>query len=313
MPELALLIDGNSIGHRAYHALPRLWTYRGEPNHAVYGFTSMLVKALGELRPRYGAIAWDTAAATYRHEAYAGYKATRGEAPSDMHPQFDRIRQVASGLGFASLAEDGFEADDLLATLADQAVARGFEAIVLSSDADVHQLVRPGVKVLMPTHAMSEAVLYDEAAVRERCGVAPALVPDLKALSGDSSDNIPGVPGIGRKTAARLLNELGGLDELLANVERLTPALRESVTTHAVQIVQSRHLTTLRRDAPVELDPSCCTVTPVDRERAAAFLREMSLGKLAERLPNEDGSLPAPPPRRKPAAKVDDRQLSLFQ
>jgi DNA polymerase-1 len=312
MPEIALLIDGNSIGHRAYHALPRLWSYRGEPNHAVYGFTSMLVKTLGELRPRCGAIAWDTAAATYRHEAYAGYKATRGDAPPDMHPQFARIREVAGALGFACLAEDGFEADDLLATLTDQAVARGFEVVVLSGDADVHQLVGPGVRVLMPTRAMSEAVLYDEAAVRERCGVPPAWVPELKALSGDSSDNIPGVPGIGQRTAAKLLEQFGGLDGLLGRVDELSPKLRESVAAHAVQIVQSRHLTTLRRDAPVAFDPACCTVTPLDRASAAAYLREMGLGKLAERLPDENGVPPPPAPRRPRPRAVAAGQLSLF-
>lgn len=318
MPDVCALFDGDSLAHRAYHAMPRLWTYQEKPNHAVYGFAAMLLKALGELRPRFGVVAWDTPEPTFRHAAFAGYKAQRTEAPLDLYPQVGRIRAVAEVLGLACLAEPGYEADDLLASLTTQAVAAGLEVVVVTGDTDALQLVGPGVRVLTPIKGLSESVLYDEAAVLERYGVAPWQVADLKALAGDASDNIPNVPGIGARTAARLLAELGDIETMLSSPERLPARHRETLIAHAEHLRRNRALTTMRRDAPVRLDTAACRVDAFDHAAAAAHLRELGLGRLIGRIPDYHAP-PAPPPgpaapgrtrsRRRPA---DPAQLALF-
>jgi DNA polymerase-1 len=309
--DVCALFDGDSLAHRAYHAMPRLWTHRGEPNHAVYGFAAMLLKALGMLRPACAAIAWDTPTPTFRHAAFDGYKAQRSAPPPDLYPQVGRIRDLAEALGLACLAQEGYEADDLLASLAVQAAAEGFEVVVVTGDTDALQLVGPGVRVLTPVKGLSEAVLYDEAAVRARCGVAPGQVADLKALGGDSSDNIPGVPGVGARTAARLLAEFGDLETLLASPDRLPPRHRDLLLAHADALRRNRALTTMRFDAPVRFDPTTYRLDDHDRPAVAARLRSFGLGRLADRLPDPNAP-PTPPkrPRRSPA--VASAQLPLF-
>ncbi|HEY3081410.1 MAG TPA: 5'-3' exonuclease H3TH domain-containing protein [Chloroflexota bacterium] len=311
--DVCALFDGNSLAHRAYHAMPRLWTHRGEPNHAVYGFAAMLLKALGQLRPACAAIAWDTPSPTFRHAAFEGYKAQRSAPPPDLYPQVGRIRDLAEALGLACLSQDGYEADDLLASLAVQAAADGFEVVVVTGDTDALQLVGPGVRVLTPVKGLSEVVLYDEAAVRARCGVAPIQVADLKALGGDPSDNIPGVPGIGARTAARLLAEFGDLETLLASTDRLPPRYRDVLLAHTEALRRNRELTTMRFDAPVRFEPTTCRLDDRDRPAVVAHLRSFGLGRLADRLP--DPNAPPPParpsrPRRPPTAA--SAQLPLF-
>jgi len=309
-----MLFDGNSLAHRAYHALPALWARDGQPMHAVYGFGSMLFKALGALRPRYGAVAFDTPEPTFRHVAYPEYKAQRAAAPSDLYPQFPHIRRLAEALGLGCLECPGFEADDVLGTLAQQAGAAGLEVVVVTGDSDALQLVGPGVRVLVPVKGLSETVLYDEAAVVERHGVPPALIPDLKALKGDSSDNIAGLAGIGPKTAARLLTEHGGLEAVLTDPALVPEKHRGGLALHADRLRQARALTTICRDAPVRLELAACCVLEYDRAGAAALLRSMGLGRLAQRLPRFDApaepAAPRPKPRRVRAGS--DLQLALF-
>jgi DNA polymerase-1 len=305
------LFDGNSLAHRAYHAMPRLWTHRGEPNHAVFGFAAMLLKALGALRPTCAAIAWDTPSPTFRHAAFEGYKAQRAAPPPDLYPQVGRIRELAEALGLACLSEEGYEADDLLASLAIQAAAEGFEVVVVTGDSDALQLVGPGVRVLTPVKGLSEVVLYDDAAVRARCGVAPGQVADLKALGGDVSDNIPGVPGIGARTAARLLAEFGDLETLLASPERLPTRHRDVLLAHAEALRRNRALTTMRFDAPVRFAPASCRLDEADRAALAARLRDFGLRRLADRLPDPDAP-PARPTRPRRSRAVAAGQLPLF-
>jgi DNA polymerase-1 len=313
MAEVCALFDGDSLAHRAYHAMPRLWTHRGEPNHAVYGFAAMLLKALAALRPACAVIAWDTPIPTFRHATFDGYKAQRSAPPPDLYPQVDRIRDLADALGLACLAEAGYEADDLLASLAVRAAADGFEVVVVTGDSDALQLVGPGVRVLTPVKGLTEVVLYDEAAVRARCGVGPEQVADLKALAGDTSDNIPGVPGIGARTAARLLAEFGDLETLLASPERLPERHRETLLASAEALRRNRALTTMRFDAPVRFDPASCRLDGRDRRAVAARLRSLGLGRLAERLPDPDAP-PAPirPTRARRPTAPDPAQLPLF-
>jgi DNA polymerase-1 len=297
--------------------------------HAVFGFGSMLFKALDDLRPRYAAVAFDTPEPTFRHVAYPEYKAQRAPAPSDLYPQFPHIRRVAEALGLACLECPGFEADDVLGTLADKASQAGLDAVVVTGDSDALQLVGPRVRVMVPLRGMSETVLYDEPAVLARQGVPPALIPDLKALKGDSSDNIAGLRGIGPRTAARLLAEHGGLDALLAdgpadgrngpadgrNGADLSAKHREALRLHADRLRQARVLTTICRDVPIELDLAACCVHDYDRGQAAALLRSMGLARLVGRLPDYLGPRTETPIKRKtpaPRRAAAGTQLSLF-
>jgi DNA polymerase-1 len=311
VPDLVLLLDGNSLAHRAYHALPPLWARHGEPMHAVFGFGSMLFKALDDLRPRYAAVAFDTPGPTFRHHAYPEYKAQRAPAPSDLYPQFPHIRRLAEGLGLACLECPGFEADDVLGTLAHQASQAGLEVVVVTGDSDALQLVGPAVRVMVPLRGLSETVLYDEPAVLTRQGVPPALIPDLKALKGDSSDNIAGLAGMGPKTAARLLAEHGGLDALLTDTAA-PDKHREALLLHADRLRQARVLTTICRDVPVALDLATCCVDGYDRGQAIALLRSMGLARLIGRLPDYTRPKAAQPVKRATTKRPPASQLSLF-
>jgi DNA polymerase-1 len=314
--DLLALFDGDSLAHRAYHAMPPIWIYQGQSNHAVYGFGSMLLKALEQIRPRYAAVAFDTPTPTFRHEAFPEYKAQRGAAPDDLYPQFGRIRRVAGALGLACLHREGWEADDLLGTLAHQAAERDMEVVVVTGDTDALQLVGPAVRVLIPVKGLSETLLYDEALVVERYGVRPTAFAALKALRGDPSDNIPGIPGVGPRTAARLLSEHGSVEAILSAVAALPPKLAETLRANAELLRRNHHLTTISRQAPVELDPATCCVHDYDRRAAAAMLRELGLGGLTLRLPDyrAESTRPVKPPsrpKRRPAS-VPGLQPTLF-
>jgi DNA polymerase-1 len=308
---LLAVFDGDSLAHRAYHAMPPIWTHQGQSNHAVYGFGSMLLKALEQIRPRYAVVAFDTPTPTFRHQAFAEYKAQRGAAPDDLYPQFGRIRQVAGALGLGCLHCEGWEADDVLGTLAHQAAERGMEVVVVTGDTDALQLVGPEVRVMIPVKGITETLLYDEALVVERYGVPPVVFAALKALRGDPSDNIPGVPGVGPKTAARLLSEHGSVEALLS-ATGLPPKLAESLQANAELLRRNHYLTTISRQAPVALDPATCCVHDYDPTAAAATLRELGLGRLTLRLP--DYRAAAGPPVRPPArTKRQPRPRSSLQ
>src|SRR5689334_23197000 len=257
--------------------MPPIWLHRGQANHAVYGFGSMLLKALGLIRPAYAAVAFDTPAPTFRHEEFPEYKAQRGAPPDDLYPQFGRIRQVAGALGLACLHSEGWEADDLLGTLAHQAAERGMEVVVVTGDTDALQLVGPAVRVLIPVKGLTETLLYDEALVVERYGVRPDAFAALKALRGDPSDNIPGVPGIGPRTAARLLDEHGSVEAILAAGGALPAKVAAALAAHAELLRRNHRLTTISREAPVALEPDGCCVRAYDRAAAVATLRELGL------------------------------------
>ncbi|MEE8194129.1 MAG: 5'-3' exonuclease H3TH domain-containing protein, partial [Dehalococcoidales bacterium] len=216
-----MLIDGNALLHRAYHALPPLTVSKsGEMVNAVYGFASMLLKAIKELKPSHYAIAFDKKAPTFRHRLYDRYKANRPPAPRELIGQLGRIRQLVSAFDMPIFELDDYEADDVLGTLSHQASEQGVDTVIVTGDADAMQLVSPQVKVLYPRprHSFSDTMLYDEAAVSQKYGVKPEHIADLKALAGDPSDNIPGVTGIGPKTAVRLIQQFGGVDQIYAHI-----------------------------------------------------------------------------------------------
>ena len=309
-----LLVDGHALVHRAFHAVPPLSTTKGELVNAVYGFASMLFKALNELRPDYVAVAFDKAAPTFRHLEYEEYKATRKPAPEGLRQQFVRVRQLVDALGIPIYEIEGYEADDVLGTLARQATEQGLSVVIATGDADALQLVDPHVRVMVPLRGFSETTTYDETGVRLRYGIAPSQIPDLKALKGDPSDNIKGVPGIGEKTAAKLLNQFGSLENLLAHRDELPPKLQPAVAEHADDAQQSKRLATIVTDVPVRLDLAACRAGTYERPRLVELLRELEFRSLLPKIPEQrprPSAAQAPSSTELPAGAP--RQMDLFE
>ena len=251
-----LLLDGNSLAYRAFFALPTdMATASGQVTNAVFGFTSMLVNLLKDHRPDAIAVAFDRPEPTFRHALVENYKAGRAEAPDVLRQQMGLVRQVVETLHIPLVELAGYEADDVIATLATQARDRGDDVIVVTGDRDEYQLVEdPHVKVLYNRRGVSDYVLYDEAGIVERTGVTPTKYPEYAALRGDPSDNLPGVPGVGEKTAAKLINTYGDIDGVFANVDKNTPKLRESLIAAEAQVRSNAKATPLVRDAPLRCD-----------------------------------------------------------
>jgi DNA polymerase-1 len=286
-----LLVDGHALIHRAFHALPvTLTTSSGEAVNAVFGFASMLLKALADVRPAYVAVTFDRSVPTFRHEALPTYKAQRPSLPPVMRSQFERIRELVQAFNFPVYELDGFEADDLLGTLARQATEQGLETIILTGDMDTLQLVDDCVRVMVAKRGISEVTVYDRAAVQARYGIEPAQLPDFKGLVGDPSDNIPGVPGIGEKTASRLIATYGSLEAVLEHLAELKPKEQKALSEAREQALQSKYLATIVRDAPVQLDLAACDIRRFNREKTLALFRRLEFHSLVERLPGPDGT-----------------------
>ena len=276
-----MLLDGNSLTYRAFFALPTdMATAGGQVTNAVFGFTSMLINLVKDHQPDSIVAAFDRPEPTFRHEAVATYKANRDEAPDILRQQMGLVREVVDALGIAAVDLAGFEADDLIATLAEQAKERGDDVLIVTGDRDTYQLVDdPHVRVLYNRRGVSDYALYDEAGIKERTGVSPAEYPQYAAMRGDPSDNLPGVPGVGEKTAAKLINTYGGLDGIFAHVDELTPKLSASLKEHEAQVRQNAEVMVLRRDVPFELEPAYPVFEPKMDEvkRLFEFLEFRSL------------------------------------
>src|SRR5581483_3471179 len=260
MADLLIALDGNSLIHRAFHALPPLTSPSGELTNATYGFTMMLLRALGDLHPTHVAAAFDTPRPTFRHERFDAYKGTRPPTPDGLSHQFQRVFEVLEALHVPIFRVDGLEADDLLGTIADRATERGLSVVVVTGDTDALQLVGPSVRVLVPRRGLTDTVLYDEAAVRERYGLEPRQLVDLRALRGDVSDNIPGVPGVGEKTATKLFQTTGAIESILGSLDQMTPKQRDQLSPYVDQMRMARDLAEIVRDAPIELDLDAAAV-----------------------------------------------------
>ena len=267
-----LLLDGNSLTYRAFFALPQdMATASGQLTNAVFGFTSMFMYVMKEQRPDQVLVAFDRPEPTFRHEADPTYKAQREAAPDPLRQQMGLVRQVLDALGVAVCDLAGFEADDLIATAAEQAEARGDDVVIVTGDRDAYQLVRdPHVKVLYNRRGVSDYSLYDEAGIFERTGVTPAQYPEYAALRGDPSDNLPGVPGVGEKTAAKLISTYGGLDGIFTHLDELTPKLRSSLAESEARVRKNLEVSVLRRDAPVEI-PEDLVIRPNQAEVKKLF------------------------------------------
>src|SRR5437868_2979625 len=229
-----MLVDGNSLTYRAFFALPTDITLAsGQVTNAVYGFTSMLLNLVRDHQPDGIGVAFDRPEPTFRHEAVVDYKAGRNAAPDILKQQMGLVRQVVEALRIPIIEAPGFEADDIIATLATEARDQGDEVLIVSGDRDVYQLVEdPLIKVLYNRRGVSDYALYDEAGIEERCGIPPKLYTQYASLRGDTSDNLPGVPGVGEKTAAKLINAYGGIDGIYEHVDEQTPKLRVNLVEH---------------------------------------------------------------------------------
>ena len=287
MPSL-WLVDGSHTIFRAYHALPHLSTRQGVPTNAVYGFTTMLLRAIREGNPTHLAVAFDEEAKAKRSEVYSGYKATRGAPPEDLTPQFPLVRRVLEALRVPAIGFPGYEADDVIATLARRARAQGWEVVIVSGDKDLMQLVVDGIRCY---DSMYEK-WYGPAEVEEKWGVPPQQVADLLALTGDKIDNIPGVPGVGEKTAAGLLKEYGTLENVLANAAGVKkPKLRENLLASLDAVRRARQLISLYEELPLPVQLEDLERKPVDEPQARKLFTELEFVRLVNDLPR-----PAPTP-----------------
>src|SRR5579885_1942915 len=271
------LIDGSAYVYRAYYALPVLTNSRGLQTHAVYGFTTMLLKILREHRPELLAVAFDERGPTQRHEAFKEYKAHRPPMPEGMAAQIPYINRVVEAMGLPVVRAAGYEADDLIGTLARQAEAAGFEVVIVTGDKDMVQLVSPAVRIYDPVKDR----WIGEAECRERFGVEPARLVEIMGLMGDAVDNIPGVKGIGEKTAAKLIAEFGTIEELLRRVDEVKPPkTRALLIEQAERARLSRRLATIHVDGPVRFEPERFRVAPPPPEPLVALLRELEFSTL---------------------------------
>ena len=303
-----ILIDGHALAYRAFHALPAdMKTSRGELTNAVYGFTSMLLNVLQEEQPTHIAVTFDKGL-TFRHEVYADYKAHRAKMPEDMRSQMDRIRQVVETLGIPVFEQEGYEADDLLGTLARQAAGQGVDTLIVTGDMDLLQLVDEHTRVLTSRWRFSDTVVYDQEGVQRRYGLSPAQLVEFKALVGDKSDNIPGVPGVGEKTAVKLLEQYGSLESVYEHLDQVQARFRSKLEAGRDLAFLSRQLATIVRDAPVQLDLDACRIRSFDRERLMDLFRQLEFRTLARRLLELEPSQPA----GAPAGAAAPHQLSLF-
>jgi DNA polymerase-1 len=281
-----ILIDGNSLTYRAFFALPTdLSTASGQVTNAVFGFTSMLINLMRDHGHRRMAVAFDRPEPTFRHEQVETYKANRQAAPDILRQQIGLVRQVVETLGIRVLELPGYEADDIIATLATQGRDAGLDVIVVTGDRDVYQLVEdPHVKVLYNRRGVSDYVLYDEAGIEERTGVPPAMYLQYAALRGDTSDNLPGVPGVGEKTAAKLVTTYGGIDGIFEHLDEQTPKLRTSLSEHEGQVRQNAELMKLICDAPVGVTVDELDRRPPDVDEVRHLFDFLEFHSLGERL-----------------------------
>src|SRR5881275_1543773 len=256
-PRELFLIDGNSLAYRAFYALPEtIATSRGFPTNAIFGFASMLVKILTEYGPKATLVVWD-AGMSGRGEISEDYKAGRRERPDLLSEQWPHLQPLVEAFGYRNVKVPGYEADDVIATLAKRAREKGIDVMVVTGDRDMFQIVQPGIRVMATSRGITETKVYDRETVVERYGIPPELIPDFYGLKGDTSDNIPGVPGIGDKTASELLQRFGTLEAVLRSIDEITGAKRkENLVNHADDARLSKQLATIRRDVPVEIDPT---------------------------------------------------------
>lgn len=284
--ERLVVIDAHALIHRAYHAIPPLTTKDGEIVNAVYGFSMILLNVLKELKPDYVAVAFDLPGKTKRHEHFDAYKANRVSAPDDLKSQFGRVREVIDAFNIPAYQQEGYEADDVIGTIVNKA-PDNIESIIVTGDMDELQLVNRKTKVYTMRRGFTDTTIYDEAAVKARYNLSPSQFVDYKALRGDPSDNIPGVAGIGEKTASDLIASYGSLDNVYKNLENIKPAVAGKLREGKKIAYLSQDLSRLVLDLPVKLDLSRCLLHDYDRTKVFNLFRELGFKSLLSKLPGD--------------------------
>ena len=289
-----MLLDGFGLVYRGYFALPPLTTSKGDLVNGAFGFASIVLRGIQDLQPDYLAVSFDLPGPTFRHEAYAEYKANRVRMPDDLRDQFPKVREIVKALRIPVYEMAGYEADDVIGTITKQLDPRDdLETTIVTVDLDMLQLVTPRVRLMTTRSGVENTIMYDVARIDERFGLRPDQMVDYKALKGDPSDNIPGVPGVGEKTAAKLIRDFGDLDSLLARLDEVTPAkLGDKLREHVDQIRMGRELSVIVRDLPIQIDLEAARLGDYDRDTVVRLFREYEFRTLIERLPPIAGETP---------------------
>ena len=309
-----VLIDGNAIMHRAYHALPPLNNSKGIPTNAVYGFFSMLLKIMEDLRPEYLVVCFDRKAPTFRKQMYVGYQATRPALSDDFIPQIESVHKVLDAAKIVHFGIDGYEADDLIGTLSKKGVEKGLQVIIVSGDRDLLQLVNQHVLMLAPVVGITNMTLFDEVKVKEKYGLLPSQIVDYKALVGDASDNYPGVAGIGPKGAANLLQKYENLENLYAHLFELSPLIQQKLATDAEQSALAKKLATIICDVPVAFDMEAAELKNLDKDALINEFGKLEFNTIRERAAKVIDKLNKAfeKPEVKKEEKKDSNQLDLL-
>jgi len=275
-----MILDGNSLIYRAFYAIPVLTTGEGIFTNAVYGFVNMLLKIINDEKPQCVAVAFDKGKITFRNEQFEQYKGHRKPTPDELRPQFALAKEVLAAMNIPVYELEGFEADDLIGTLTQRAEHQGFYNLIITGDRDTLQLISAKTEVLLTKKGISETEKYDLAKVEERYGLTPEQVIDLKGLMGDTSDNIPGVPGVGEKTGLKLIQEYGSIEQLYENLESLSPKMKNKLEANREMAFLSKKLATIVRDVPYEIDLSHCQYCEPDYEALLALFRKLEFRTL---------------------------------
>jgi DNA polymerase-1 len=281
-----LLLDGHSLAYRAFYALPveNFSTTTGQPTNAVYGFTSMLINVLRDEQPTHVGVAFDVSRATFRSEEYSDYKANRTTSPDEFKGQVSLVKEVLSALRIATVEKEGYEADDVIATLSTQAVGEGFDVLICTGDRDAFQLAGDHCTILYPRRGVSDLMRMTPDAVHERYGLTPGRYPELAALVGESSDNLPGVPGVGPKTAAKWINQYDGLDNVITNADQIKGKAGDSLREHLADVIRNRRLNALVCDLELSATPTDLVVRPWDRQEVHKLFDGLEFRVLRDRL-----------------------------
>ena len=296
--KILLLVDGHAVLHRAYHALPPLNDRRGRLVNAVYGFFRLLNRLVNDFHPHYLAVAFDTPKPTFRHQQFVGYQIKRPKMPADLAEQIKMVREILRRAGIKIFMKEGYEADDLLGTILQRVKKLDLEAIVVTGDKDLMQLVNKKARLLMFKRGLGENILVGEKEVEKELGVAPSQVVDYKALAGDASDNYPGVAGVGPKTAVKLLKKFGNLDNIYSHLDEIEPlSLREKLKAGKEAAYLSRQLAEVRRDVPVKIVIKGLRWRPEKGENLAKEFVRLGFQSLLRK----------PPPKA-----ASSRQIGLF-
>ncbi|MCK4401398.1 hypothetical protein KAW08_03735 [bacterium] len=272
------LIDGNSYAYRSFYAIKDLETKEGLPTNAVYGFTVSLIKILRMKKPDYIGIVFDLPEPTFRHKEFASYKANRSKTPDELIIQFPILKEVIRAFNIPIFELGGYEADDILATIAKEGEEKGFDVFVMSPDKDLLQIVTDNIRVI---RSSKKDAVFDKNRVREKYGVEPAKLVDIAALGGDSSDNIPGVPGIGEKTASKLVKQFGDLKGVLKNIDKIpSEKIRKNLNQFSQQAELSKRLVCLKADVPIKICWEDCEIGDFNKKQVNMLFAELNFNKL---------------------------------